>query len=45
MDCKLAMWFMNAKHTLIDFWGWSEEQASKYIAGYMPHTTKYTPVG
>ena len=32
MTVKLARWFQNAEHALIDIWGWDEVKASKYIS-------------
>ena len=35
-DISLFWWFQNAKHSLINTWGWGEQDAARYIMGYMP---------
>ena len=41
MSVSLAWWFQSAQHALINNWGWTEQDAAKYIAAYHPTTSVY----
>lgn len=41
MTVNLAWWFKNAKYALVHQWGWEEEEAAKFVAGYHPRTSAY----
>ena len=45
MTTSVAWWFQIAKTTLIDKWGWTEKNASKYIAAYIPRESAYRAHG
>jgi hypothetical protein len=34
--------YQNTKHALVTKWGWSEEQASRYTAGYISNTPVFS---
>ena len=41
MDVSLAWWYKQAEWALINIWGWTESDATRFIVGYKPHTSAY----
>lgn len=42
MSVSLAWWFKNAEYTLVNKWGWTPEEAARFVAAYHPTVSAYT---
>ncbi len=41
MTVSLAWWYNQAEWTLINIWGWKEQDAARFVCGYKPRTAAY----
>ena len=41
MTIKLAWWFHSAEYALVHNWGWTEEDAARFVAAYHPGFSAY----
>ena len=41
MSVRNAWWFKSVEYALINNFGWTEENAAKFVAAYHPHTSIY----
>lgn len=41
MSVKLAWWFHNAEYALVRNFGWTQDEAAKFVSSYHPTTSVY----